>query len=676
MANHADKKITSILIANRGEIACRIIRTCKKLGIKACAIYSEADKHAQHVKHADQSYALGGFEAKDSYLDIDKVLAAAQTLKVDAIHPGYGFLSENAEFAEKVEKSGIIFIGPKAKAIRQIGDKTLAKALAQKIGVPTVPGILIDDRATAKKAISDFVKKVNYPILIKAAAGGGGRGMRKVYQESELESALASAAREALSFFKDERLFVEKLVEKARHIEVQIFGDRDGQVIHLYDRDCSYQRKHQKVIEEAPAPNIPEQIRNAILRDAVKICAAANYQNAGTVEFLYATDGRHYFLEVNSRLQVEHPVTEIVTGLDLVELQIKVAQGDSLAGLTPKICGAAIECRLCAEDPNNNFTPATGILEVFKMPTEMLGLRIDSGFSANDQVSHYYDSMLAKVIGYGSDRQQALTNSQNAISQIQICGVKTNLEYLKILLDRPEFLKVEHHIQIAENFIPDAQQTNLTALKIAAFHLIAKSWSSQKNQNFNSWNSFDFWRAYPSKLSPSIKTDYNVAGINCQLGFEVAENGLYNIYDQAQDSKLVYKLSQLKLISENKFSLSINQRTGTQKTEHFELYIGKDSDWICTEHGSYSVKEKLRSLRKDLQTSAEANKNISSPLPGKIIDLKVKVGQEVAAGQTLLVIESMKMEHLITAPSAAKIAEVLIEQNQVVEANKLLVKLV
>lgn len=421
------KTIKRILIANRGEIACRIIRTCQSMGISTVAVFSDADKDALHVKMADTAVYIGESEVQKSYLDIEKIIEAAKISGADAVHPGYGFLSENADFAKQLASENIIFIGPNAHAIAQMGSKTNAKVLAEKLGVPTVAGYKGEDQSVEKFKIE--ATKIGFPVLLKASAGGGGKGMRIVHAESELPAAFDAAKREAKSAFGDEDLLMEKYFVSSRHIEVQILGDKQGHVIHLLERECTIQRRYQKIIEESPSPVLTEESRAAICGSAVKLAQALNYDNAGTVEFIWS-EGEFYFLEVNTRLQVEHPVTEAITGLDLVKLQIEIAAGKPLLlkQTDIKANGYVLECRLYAEDATNNFLPTTGQILQWKTP-QIDGLRFDSGVENGSEVSIFYDPMLAKIIAHGKDRIETIQRMEYALSKIRCLGTTTNLTF-------------------------------------------------------------------------------------------------------------------------------------------------------------------------------------------------------------------------------------------------------
>ncbi len=432
--------IKKILIANRGEIALRIIRTCKDMGIGTVAVYSDIDRKSPHVLFADEAYPLGGVTSAESYLRGDKIIEIARAHQVDAIHPGYGFLAENADFARQVEQSGIIFIGPPPEAIELMGSKTAARALMAKHGVPTIPGT--KEAVRSEEEALKAAGKIGYPVLLKAAAGGGGKGMRLVHSKDELPMALQSAAREAQSSFGDDSIYIEKYLEQPRHIEFQILADNHGNIIHLGERECSIQRRHQKIIEEAPSVVLDETLRNKMGQAAIQAARACGYRNAGTIEFMLDKHHNFYFLEMNTRLQVEHPVTEMVTGLDLVEWQISVANGEKIDALTSaeKFWGHAIECRLYAEDVENNFTPSPGTITHLQ-PAMGPGIREDSGVMQGNEISLYYDPMISKFIVWGQNRQQAIRRMIRALREYQISGIKTNIPFLLKVMEHPDFVK-------------------------------------------------------------------------------------------------------------------------------------------------------------------------------------------------------------------------------------------
>lgn len=444
------RSIRTILIANRGEIARRIIRTCNRLQIRTVAIYSDADRGAPYVNEATVSHRLKGYESRDTYLNIPRILEIAEEESVDAIHPGYGFLSENADFARSVEEKGIRFIGPGADAISIMGIKVESRKKVISVGVPIVPGYDGEDFKTG-------AGELGYPVLIKASAGGGGRGMRKVYSEDELFTQLEGAKREALSFFANDSVFLEKLILSPRHIEVQIFGDEYGNTIHLYDRDCSIQRRNQKIIEEAPAPNLSEDVRQKLYEYACRAASSIGYVNAGTVEFVLDESQNIYFLEMNTRLQVEHPVTEAITGLDLVELQIRIAGGESLKdifpnGTVPMKKGSAIELRVCSEEGFLDSKPGSGRIHLFQYSGDS---RLDSGVETGNTISIYYDSMIAKLISFGDTREDALQNSLDNLKKLIILGIPTNLKLLKSILSHDVFQNSKMNTGFIENYISE-----------------------------------------------------------------------------------------------------------------------------------------------------------------------------------------------------------------------------
>lgn len=439
-----------VLIANRGEFATRVASTLQQMGIAAIGVYSDADRHALHVRSMDEAYPLDGNTASETYLRGDKIIEIARRHRVDAIHPGYGFLSENAHFAERCADAGIVFIGPSPAAMRGVGDKVAAKGTFAAAGVPTLPGWTGKSTADAQ-VIVDEARRVGYPLLVKAAAGGGGKGMRLVCEERELRPSIEAASREAGSAFGDPRVFFERYLPKARHVEVQIFGDHHGHVVHLFERECSIQRRHQKILEESPSPIVDTDLRRRMGEAAVRAARAANYANAGTVEFLVDENGDFYFLEVNARLQVEHPVTELVVGHDLVAAQVRVAAGESLPFTQESLTqtGHAMEVRICAEDPARDFLPSIGRIEQYIPPTAR-NIRVDSGVAAGSEVSVYYDSMLAKLIVWGRDRQESLRRMDWALRRFVVLGVTTNIEFLRALINDPDVAAGRMHTQFLQ----------------------------------------------------------------------------------------------------------------------------------------------------------------------------------------------------------------------------------
>ena len=446
-----------ILIANRGEIACRVARTAKRLGVKTVAVYSDADAGAPHVKACDEAVHIGPAAAAESYLRAEKIIAACKKTGAEAVHPGYGFLSENEAFATALDEAGIVFIGPTAETIRAMGSKSAAKDLMEAANVPTTPGYQGEEQSVETFKIESA--RIGYPVLLKATAGGGGKGMRMVASEGELEDALKSAQREAKSAFGDDRFLVEKYVARARHLEVQIFGDGQGDVVHMFERDCSVQRRHQKVIEEAPAPNLPASVREKLLEAGVNAGKAVNYRGAGTVEFLYDPDSEGvYFMEMNTRLQVEHPVSEEITGLDFVEWQLRIASGEGLPLTQSDIheCGHAFEARLYAENPAQNFAPSIGTLTTLRLPHEA---RIDSGVEEGQEITPFYDPMISKIITYGASREEALGAMRAALENTFVAGLETNAEFLHALASEPDFIAGD----VSTKFIEEHEASLLTS---------------------------------------------------------------------------------------------------------------------------------------------------------------------------------------------------------------------
>jgi 3-methylcrotonyl-CoA carboxylase alpha subunit len=653
-----------LLIANRGEIACRIIRTARSLGIQTVAVYSDPDRNALHVRTADEAVALGGSETRESYLVVDKILNAVKSSGADAVHPGYGFLSENAVFAERLRAEGILFLGPSPEAMRKLGDKVAAKTLAAEHGVPLLPSQILPHDATpegAERLVQEFVTKHGLPIIIKAAAGGGGRGMRKVRKIEELRSSLESARREALSFFGDGRVFVEKLLERARHIEVQILGDQHGNVTHLYDRDCSLQRNHQKVIEEAPAYGLAPTVRAALHESAVRLGTAANYSGAGTVEFLYDSES-FYLLEVNSRLQVEHPVTEMITGHDLVALQIEVARGRNLKThpvVLPPLegCGHAIECRVCFENPDRGFGSATGKLTNFHLPTTSNSgcrVRVDTGFEAGDAVSHYYDSLGAKLIVASDTRQSAIAGAVSALRSSDITGVYSNLGFLRLLLDAPEFRAFDHHINWA--VVPLAYQPTELRKWFESWCSLLVSGGMQHGERAG-------WRLNGGTAAVEYRS-FDETPYRLTLSGEGATSYRAELLRLSDGETLEQATLTLPSLVDGALSLTLDG-----KTRQFRSCTDQDATWVSSELGVIPVRSTGAHLPRSRDGRVAASSNtVRSPLPGKIVALKAAVGERIISGAPLAVLESMKMEHVIVAPHDGTVTKISVVSGQVVES--------
>src|SRR6516162_5989404 len=595
-----------ILIANRGEIACRVIRTAQRLGIATVAVYSEADRRAMHVELADEAWPIGPPPPRESYLNIEAILDAARESGTEAVHPGYGFLSENAEFAEACEARGIAFIGPPASAIRTMGSKAAAKALMQQYGVPLVPGYHGEDQEPDR--LLDEAGRIGFPVLIKASAGGGGRGMRVVGGAAEFAAALASAKREAAAAFGDDRMLIEKYLLHPRHIEIQIFADRDGNAIHLFERDCSIQRRHQKVIEEAPAPGLTAKERSAMGKAAVAAAKAVGYLGAGTVEFIVGA-GTFYFIEMNTRLQVEHPVTEAVTGLDLVEWQFRVAAGEALPLREQNLVlrGHAIEARIYAEDPERGFLPQTGTLRGLRLPPSEIA-RVDTGVRPGDAVTPFYDPMIAKIIAWGEDRPTAITRLRRALAETGVLGVATNLGLLKQILAQPDFAAgtvdtafVEGHraaLLAPRRAAPETVLAAAALCRLLAREAAARAAAARSGDAFSPWALIDGRRIV-------------VAG---EWGF---------------DGLLVVVID------------GIHRRMPV--LEHgLEIAVFFESEgWRLVE---------VDPLAAHAGEDPTAGR-LTAPMPGRITQLIVKPGMNVRRGQPLMVIEAMKMEHTVSAPA-------------------------
>ncbi|MDJ0683705.1 MAG: acetyl/propionyl/methylcrotonyl-CoA carboxylase subunit alpha [Alphaproteobacteria bacterium] len=633
-----------ILIANRGEIACRVISTARRLGIAAVAVYSDADAHAKHVAEADEAVRIGAAPAAKSYLLGDRIIAAAQTTGAQAVHPGYGFLSENADFAEACAAAGLVFVGPPAKAIRAMGSKSAAKAIMEKAGVPLSPGYHGADQDPG--LLAEEAAKIGYPVLIKASAGGGGKGMRLVSAADDFAEALASCKREATASFGDDHVLIERYIQRPRHIEIQVFCDAQGGGVHLFERDCSLQRRHQKVIEESPAPMMPEALRQSMGKAAVDAAQAVGYVGAGTVEFIVETEpdgapGDFYFMEMNTRLQVEHPVTEMVTGLDLVEWQFRVAAGEPLplAQTQIELNGHAFEARLYAEDPASDFLPATGALRYFETPEEDAHIRIDSGVRQGDVVTIHYDPMIAKIIAWDIDRTAALDRLRRALLATQVVGLATNRDFLINLTLDEDFAagRVETGLiaRRRDTLIPETEPVSQTILALAvlaeALTLAARAadgeaspWTRLPGWRLNDAGRLDL-RFRDGETAIAAAAHYHAHG----LEIETPQGAVLSYGDLGPDGLLLAELDgrrvKARIIAEGaRRTVIVHQRSHLLILDDPMAQAGLEE--------------------------AGAGK-LTAPMPGKITALLVTEGETVAAGQALLVLEAMKMEHTIAATS-------------------------
>ena len=642
-----------LLIANRGEIACRIMRTCRRLGIHSIAVHSEADRGALHVRTANEAICIGPAPARESYLNADAVIRAARESRADAIHPGYGFLSENAAFAEACEAAGIRFVGPPAAAIRAMGLKHEAKAIVSAAGVPVVPGYMGEDQSD--KVLKREAERVGYPLLVKAVAGGGGKGMRVVREAGELAEAIRGARSEAENAFGDGRLMLERFLERPRHIEVQVFGDGHGDCLHLFERECSVQRRYQKIIEESPSPLLKPATRAAMTSAAVRAARAVGYVNAGTIEFIVSADGEFFFMEMNTRLQVEHPVTEAVTGLDLVEWQLLVASGERppLRQEQLRQQGHAIEARIYSEDPRRGFLPSTGRIERFACPPPDAHWRVDRGVEEGDAITVYYDPMIAKVIASGPDRASALATLSQRLARTAIFGVATNLSLLREIAAHPQFAAgdvdtgfIDRELEALTRQVPVAPESLLLAARLAldgAAGAATSPWAqgdawrmTGSGRRAIGLRSPDFqqWRA--TRLGERIEILQGNASLAGSVVTEGDDRYAVDAGSGPRQVELILHGGQLQIIGE--------------RTDEIALVPA----WPFE-----------RSVE-------DADAHPASPLPGRVVELRVKAGDQVARGDVLAVVEGMKMQHAIKAARAGRIAAVLTRAGALVDADTVL----
>jgi 3-methylcrotonyl-CoA carboxylase alpha subunit len=658
---------TKILIANRGEIACRVAATARRMGIRTVAVYSEADAGSKHVAVCDEAVLIGPAAAKDSYLRGQKIIEVARATGAQAIHPGYGFLSENAQFADAVEAAGIAFIGPPASSMRAMGSKSAAKQLMEQANVPLVPGYHGDEQDPA--FLQRQADRIGYPVLLKASAGGGGKGMRVVERSEDFAAALASCKREATSSFGDDKVLVEKYLQRPRHIEIQVFADSHGNCVYLHERDCSVQRRHQKVLEEAPAPGMTRERRCAMGEAAVAAARAVGYLGAGTVEFIANQDGTFYFMEMNTRLQVEHPVTEMITGTDLVEWQLRVAAGQPLPKKQSELAinGHAIEARVYAENPEKGFLPSIGTLRHMDTPAAVsfeLGgtpglpaaVRIDSGVREGDAISPFYDPMIAKLIVWGADRAQALARMAQALSEFQIVGLATNIAFLKRLVEGTAFSTadldtglIERH---GEALFPQPQAAPAAALALAALALVARERAQSARASANPadpWGQARGWRlngAYQRQLS--FSDDY-AAGTDLKA---YCVNLTYHA--GGWQIGLAGTSTKLELVAIDGASFAI--RLG-ENAVHGNVRRDGDLFHVFTHGRHYAL-----AYNDPMAHAGEAESGggrLTAPMPGKVVAVLASGGQEVKKGEPLVIMEAMKMEHTIAAPSDGVVEEVL-----------------
>jgi propionyl-CoA carboxylase alpha chain len=666
----SSRVLQRVLIANRGEIARRIIRTCSKLGIQTVAVFSDVDAHAPFVHEATCAEAIGG---PQSYLSIEAIIQAAQRSGADAVHPGYGFLSENAEFADAVRAAGLVFLGPSPETIRSLGSKTNAKALAALAHVPVSPTLLLSHASLDAQieAITQFGRDCGYPLIVKAAAGGGGRGMRIIHHDTDTRAELESARREAQKAFRSDEIFIEKYIAPARHVEVQIVGDSAGNAVALGTRDCSLQRSNQKIIEEAPAQDLKLGVSEAICDAAARLAKAAQYSSLGTVEFLYGPDGQFYFLEVNTRLQVEHPVTEMVTGLDLVELQIRIAEGRTLPDLgithTPPPRGHAIEARLCAEEYTGQFVTTTGVILESSIPAQLSGIRADMGVEVCSEVSHNYDSLLGKIIAHAANRAEAISLLHSALVQTRISGVGTNRSLLLHLLETDDYRSFAHSVQGTKDLLPSAEA--LQASRIEA-HAIAAALRTQVP--LSAWAENSPWFSAEPRRLTNIHTPYATRIQGETIRSETAQSNEHlrvHILTPIQTTTDIEVLHRLEV---SPFHLRSTLRLGNDRQFEVSLVIDGPSLWLHLPAATYEIQE-LHKLPAAANISGPSGGTaITSAIPGRVAAIQCKEGDTVTAGATLMVLDSMKMEHPIRAPSDGVISALPVSVGCVVQAGGVL----
>jgi len=650
MQTESVEPIVKLLIANRGEIASRIQRTCAAMGIETVAVFSDADADAPFVRTADEAVRLGPAPSAESYLNVDAIVAAAKLTGADAIHPGFGFLAENADFAQAVADAGIRFVGPSPDAIRAMGSKQRAKQIARDAGVPVIEGYDGSDQ----DALADEAKKIGFPVLVKASAGGGGKGMRIVREEKELAAAIDGARREAQSSFGDPTLLVEKYIERPRHIEIQILCDAHDNRVHLHERECSIQRRHQKIIEEAPSLAVGPQLRKLMGESALKLAAAIGYTNAGTVEMILDEDGAFYFLEVNTRLQVEHPVTEAITEVDLVELQLRVAQGEPLPFdqemVDTVVGGAAIECRLYAEDPDQDFLPQSGTIVDFDHP-EVEWLRVDAGIESGSEVPIHYDPMLAKIITWGRTRGDAIARMRWALRRTSVLGIKTNRELLLDVIAHPAFFEGALHTHFVQEYFGGARAVDAERVRRAAVAAVVHGW------------------AHRERVLPTVRSGYrNNPFADQRVTLRRGEDELEVRYADLGGGRLRIDGAPARVEVDGPRVVVREESTGHRWTARV---VPTDRRWhVLVDGEAIAFDEVPRFPERTGESPADA---AIATLPGKIVKVLVAEGDAVETGHTLVIMEAMKMEHSLGAPHDGVVAEVRVSEGEQVSEGTVLV---
>jgi propionyl-CoA carboxylase alpha chain len=649
-----------ILIANRGEIACRVIKTARKMSIKTVAVYSEADKEARHVEMADESVCIGPAPSRESYLKMDNIIKACKDTGAEAVHPGYGFLSENEAFAKRLEEEGITFIGPKHYSIAAMGDKIASKKLANEAKVNTIPGY--NDAIDTPESAVKIAKDIGYPVMIKASAGGGGKGLRVAFNDKEAFEGFSACKNEARNSFGDDRVFIEKFVEEPRHIEIQVLGDAHGNAVYLWERECSIQRRHQKVIEEAPSPFISDETRKAMGDQAVALAKAVKYQSAGTVEFVVGKDQSFYFLEMNTRLQVEHPVTESITGLDLVEQMIRVAAGEKLSFGQKDIQrnGWSMECRINADDPYRSFLPSTGRLVRYQPPEEVNGVRVDTGVYEGGEIPMYYDSMIAKLIVHGKDRMDAIMKMRAALNKFVIRGIHSNIPFQAALMQHPRFISGDFNTGfIAEEFPHGFRASDVKPSDLGLMDALATA--VHRRYLERATGIYGQLEGHEMKIPDSFvvasgeagKMDYVTTNITVTAsGYKViVKNKTYDIQTEWNPGQIIY-------------SAVINGQEIAAQVERTNLFYRIQFDGVRVD--SLVLTPQAAEMQKlmPFKEPPDMSKFLLSPMPGLLVDVAVTVGQKVEAGQRLAAIEAMKMENVLVATQDGVVAAVMANKGE------------
>ena len=673
------KMFKKILVANRGEIACRVMKTAKKMGIKTVAVYSEADKEARHVQMADEAVCIGPAPSRESYLVMDRIIQACKDTGAEAVHPGYGFLSENEQFARRCEEEGIVFIGPKHQSIAAMGDKIASKKLALESKVNTIPGF--NEAIEKADDAVRIAQGIGYPVMIKASAGGGGKGLRVAANDKEAFEGFTACRTEAMNSFGDDRVFIEKFVEGPRHIEIQVLGDSHGNVVYLGERDCSIQRRHQKVIEEAPSPFIDPATRKAMGEQAVSLAKAVNYQSAGTVEFVVGKDKSFYFLEMNTRLQVEHPVTEGITGLDLVEQMIRIAAGEKLSFTQEdiKLDGWAMECRINADDPFRNFLPSTGRLVKYRPPAELDGVRVDTGVYEGGEIPMYYDSMIAKLIVHGKDRSEAIHKMRAALNDFVIRGIHSNIPFQAALLQHPRFVSGDFTTGFIAEEYPDgfkkdsvqpADPKRLAAL--AAFMRYRYLEHIKMIDGQLAGHEMTIAKKFVVVTGARVGSNEDIKEIPIRVELK---DGVYSVYIEEEDDVSRYNIVSNWRPGELCLRATIN---GTHKiTAQVER---KKVKYVLLLDGAHFECMVLSPLGAELQRRMlvkippDTSKLIISPMPGLLSNISVKAGEAVTAGQKLAAIEAMKMENTLVAAQDGVVAEICAKVGESLAVDQLIIR--